>query len=186
MLHQEGDGLGLTERAHPSGAGAPVRGAATAAGRRDHQAVSATFLPKAHIDALVTAALHWAEPDGFRYRRLMTMRMLTLTAANADRVGGMLWRANYDHTEGWAPPEERRVAEMPTYAFEPLPGVPDPVVVLRAISCYRYQTAGDPEDFEVTEAYGFLDWLTQTAVHHLPGWGSLPWVIEDRDVFLNR
>ena len=34
--------------------------------------MSANFLPKVHIDALVTAALHWAEPDGFRYRPLMT------------------------------------------------------------------------------------------------------------------
>jgi hypothetical protein len=38
----------------------------------------------------------------------------------------------------------------------------------------------------VTEVYGFLDWLTQTAIHNLPGWGDVPWYVEDRDVFLAR
>ena len=146
--------------------------------------MSANLLPKVHIDALVTAALHWADPDGFRYRRLLTMRMLTLTTANADQVGEMLWRANYDNTEGWALPEERSVVEMPAYTFERLSGHPDPVVVLKAISCYRYQTAGDPEDFEGTEVCGFLDRLTAAAIRQLPGWDEAPWYIEGRDVFL--
>ena len=73
---------------------------------------------------------------------------------------------------------------MPAYAFERLPGDSDPVVVLSAISCYRYETAGDPDEFETTEVYGFLDWLTQAAICHLPGWRDVPWYIEDRDVFL--
>jgi hypothetical protein len=147
--------------------------------------VSANFLPKVHIDVLVTAALRWGEPDGFHYRRLMTMMMRRLTRANADQVGEMLWRANYDHTEGWAEPTDRSVPEMPEYVFEELPGEPDPVVVLKAVSCYRYQTAGDPEDFEVTEVCGFLDWLTAAAVRRLPGWDEAPWYIEDREVFLS-
>jgi hypothetical protein len=69
--------------------------------------MSQNFLPKVHIDALVTAALHWARPEGFPYRRLMTMSMKTLTRANADQVGEMLWRANWDQTEEWADPAER-------------------------------------------------------------------------------
>ena len=146
--------------------------------------MSQNFLPKVHIDALVTAALHWAEPESFRYRRLMTMSMKTLTPANADQVGEMLWRANWDQTEEWAHPDERVVPEMPPYAFEELPGTPDPVVVLQAIACYRYQTAGDPEHFEPGEVCGFLEWLTAAAIQQLPGIDTAPWYIEDRDVFL--
>jgi hypothetical protein len=73
---------------------------------------------------------------------------------------------------------------MPPYVLEELPGTPDPVVVLKAISCYRYQTAGDPEEFEPGEVCGFLEWLTTAAVEHLDGWREAPWCIEDRDAFL--
>jgi hypothetical protein len=146
--------------------------------------VRQNFPPKVHIDALVTAALHWAQPEGFRYRRLMTMSMKTLTRANADQVGQMLWRANWEQTEEWADPADRILPEMPSYAFEERPGTPDPVVVLNTISCYRYQTAGDPEDFEPSEECGFLEWVTAAAVQQLPGMASAPWLIEDRNVFL--
>ncbi len=122
--------------------------------------MSAYVLPKVHIDALLTAALQWGtqhNPGGFGYRRPRTTLMQYLTRDNADDVGRMLWEANWQATEGtdgrWLG-DERDTADMPPYTFEELPGDADPLVVLKAVSCYDYQTGGDPEQFEDSEAYG--------------------------------
>jgi hypothetical protein len=73
--------------------------------------------------------------------------MTTANWHNATDIGAMLWRYNYDVTEGWVDPPEVR---WPGYQFERYPGEPNPVVVLKPIDFYGYQTADDPETYDVS------------------------------------
>ncbi len=56
--------------------------------------------------------------------------------------------------------------------------------VLRALACYGYQTAGEPEEWRESEPYALVEYLTGAAVRRLPGSDDESWPIEDRDVFL--
>ncbi len=70
------------------------------------------------------------------------------------------------------------------YEFSPLPGVPDTVVVLKAIACYEYQSREHP-GWKTSEAKRFCDALAAHTLRHLPGWEKAAgWDIDDRLVFL--
>ena len=143
--------------------------------------MSGMFVAKDEIDALVTAALTWGvlRPGEFFFRPMGTYQVRTVTWEDATDVGEMLWRYNYDITEGWVDPPE---VEWPGYVFERYPGEPDPFVVLKAIGHYLYQTGSGPED-EVTPAAGFLRYLQEVAIGKLPGYRDAPWGIWDRAAF---
>jgi hypothetical protein len=143
--------------------------------------MSANFVPKAHIDALVTAALTWGylEPGEFWFRRAGTRMIRKVSWEHATEVGEMLWRYNWDVTEGPVDP----TVPMPVYEFERYPGEPDPVVVLKAIDYYVYQTGDEPEEYEFSEAAGFMDYLRGVAGSKLPGYDKAPYGIEDREAF---
>lgn len=102
----------------------------------------------------------------------------------------MLWHANWYHADGWVTDtdwaESDGVAAEPVYEYEPLPGVPDPLVVLRLIDNYVYQTAGEPEEWRPTEAFGFVHALRGVAIGRLLHDSDLPWTVgeDDRDIFL--
>ena len=99
----------------------------------------------------------------------------------------MLWRANWDAVESWVDREDRVMAEPPDYVFEPLTGRPDPLLVLKQIAFYRYQTSGDEDQqWLLSEPAAFLDALTQSAIVRLPGEDDRPWIVEDgvRDLFV--
>ncbi|BCJ71402.1 hypothetical protein CS0771_09460 [Catellatospora sp. IY07-71] len=153
--------------------------------------MSANFLPKTHIDALVTAALWWGDPDrGFRYHHGGPRHV---TRENATRVGRMLWQANWDWTMGWVDPADYDDedgdlrSELEGYVFEELPGEPNPLLVLRALACYVYQTATDePDVWRTGEAATFVDYLQAQAVRRLPGIETMPWYVEQRDAFLRH
>ena len=154
--------------------------------------MSAYIVSKAVIDALVTAAVRWAEesPVGFKYYWHRGGRRVD--AGTAAAVGQMLWHANWYRVDGWVNDADRArdhvadVADEPVYAYEPLPGVPAPLVVLRLIDNYVYQTAGEPEEWRRTEPFGFVDVLAGWAISRLPGYDTLPWTIgeQDRNIFL--
>lgn len=166
--------------------------------------MSAFMVGKDHIDGLLTAGLEWSRPSrlkwfypeigpdderdayargvpwGPRCIELCEERRRELTLESVGRVGAMLLaenRASVNHRydeEEWEEP----------YLFEPLPGISDPVIVLKAIACYRYQSCEHPE-WERSEARVFIDALEQKAIVHLPGYDDAPgWEIRDRDVFV--
>jgi hypothetical protein len=153
--------------------------------------MSEEFVAKAHIDALITAAIRWAgthEPFSYYWPPEGGGPSIhVVSAETASTTGTMLWRASWAATmEWWADQEDCPFPELPEYTFEELPGQPNPLVVLNAISFYSYQTANDdPVDWRMTEQYAFLDWLQTTAVRRLPGIDDIPWGIgdDDRDVF---
>ena len=157
--------------------------------------MSADFVSKTHIDALVSAALlaglpgmafqyywHNAESDSDGWTR--PSRGVTLETAG--RTGEMLWRANWETTMGvWADDPECPYPTLPEYRFERLQGRPSALIVLRLLMDYKYQTAGDSGEFESTEAWAFCQSLESDAVGRLPGFHDLPWALQDsdRDVF---
>jgi hypothetical protein len=158
----------------------------------DDDLVSTYTVDKAVIDALLTAAVRWSEESaaGFSYHWHYGARQVD--AENATAVGQILWHANWYHADGWVNDAEWAKDEIddvpgePVYEFEPLPGVPAPLVVLRLIDNYTYQTAGEPEEWRPTEPFGFVHALRGQAIVRLPGYKDLPWTIgpDDRDIYL--
>lgn len=162
--------------------------------------MSASMLPKTHIDVLVTAGLRYANarrgplmwfwPDidaetdrgswtSAEHREQVRQRRRDLTRETAGRVGAVLLAENrrsvdhrYDEGE-WEEP----------YLFEPVPGWPDPVIVLSAIACYEYQSCEHP-GWRTSEAHAFCQALQARAIRLLPGYDEAPWEIADRQVFL--
>lgn len=51
---------------------------------------------------------------------------------------------------------------------------PEPVQVLKSVSCLRYQSCEHPE-WETSEAYAFLESLEQSAINALPGYEEAAW-----------
>lgn len=101
-----------------------------------------------------------------------------LTDETAGYVGAMLLaenRASVDHRYNESEIEE-------PYLFRALKGSVDPIVVLKAISCYEYQSCEHPE-WEQSEARRFCLALTDKMVGMLPGYEAAPWEISDRDIF---
>jgi hypothetical protein len=162
--------------------------------------MSAFVVSAVHIDAMLTAGLRLDPPHGARpltwfwpqidaasdpgswtseeLLRQARERRRELTEQTAGPVGAMLRAENrrsvdhrYDEQE-WEQP----------YLFTELPGRPDPVVVLKAIACYRYQSCEHP-GWRSSEAVAFCDALQARAIDCLPGYNTAPWEINDPAVF---
>lgn len=144
------------------------------------------MVSKAVIDALVTAAVRWSDetPGGTSYHWHYGARRIDPGTATA--IGQMLWHANWYRAEGAAKGLVEGVPDEPVYEYQPLPGVPAPLVVLRLIEDYVYQTADEPEEWRPSEAFGFVHALRGEAIRRLPGYRDLPSTIgeQDRDVYL--
>lgn len=102
-----------------------------------------------------------------------------LTPATAGRVGAMLLAENarsvnhcYDEDD-WEP----------VYLFHPLPGTPDPLVVLKAITCLEYQSC-EHDGWLDSEARVFCQALRRVVITELPGYSAAEgWPIETRTIF---
>lgn len=120
-------------------------------------------------------------------------RRRELTYLTADEVGRMLWGEcarsvmyRYpDIADGgdWPGPADFETEQVMGYTFQRLPGVVDPVVVLKALSCYEYQSCEHPE-WRSSEAWQFCNALRDAMVDKLPGYEKAPWGIDDRSVFV--
>jgi hypothetical protein len=166
--------------------------------------MSAYVVDRAHIDALLTAGLYhapqypgdgcsplrWfdrdpAENDGHEWYE---KHHRELTRETADAVGRMLWWENlrsvgYRYPDGELPAPDGMLAELDTYTFNRLPGIPDPVVVLSAIACYEYQTCEHP-GWHGSEAQAFCSALKERCIRRLPGWDDAPWEVTMPDIFI--
>ncbi|MGH3857934.1 MAG: hypothetical protein ACRDR6_31490, partial [Pseudonocardiaceae bacterium] len=111
-----------------------------------------------------------AEPDTAQRER-------ALTAATAGRVGAVLLAENARRDElDWEP----------VYLFHPLPGAPDPLVVLKAIACRQYQSCEHPGWLD-SEARVFCQALRAVTIPALPGYHQAPgWPIETRAILQQR
>jgi len=164
--------------------------------------MSAFIVSKTHIDALLTAGLHWKEygplswqvpgvPQDTDFQRGQPWGLTALENArrrhrelNTDTVhavGQLLVAQNYASVNYRYDEDELE----PVYTFEAVLGVPNPVVVLKAINCYEYQARETP-DYDNSEAAAFCQALRGAAIHHLPGYDQAPWEITERNIFLNQ
>src|SRR5581483_9476890 len=165
--------------------------------------MSAWLVSKRHVDVLVSAALQFPQHGSklrFRIRDVPTKpsdyakgepwgptaiktfneRMTEVTRTNASDVGQMLWTENHkslrhrytDADESW--PAEQ-------YDFAEIHGRLDPVVVLKAIDCYEYQSCEHPE-WEESAAYSLCDALRRVAIARLPGYESAPWGLDEESL----
>jgi hypothetical protein len=58
----------------------------------------------------------------------------------------------------------------------------DPVMVLKAVACYEYQSCETP-GWEKSEAHAFCQSLKERCIRRLPGFDDAPWEIGDPDIF---
>jgi hypothetical protein len=167
--------------------------------------MSAFMQPATHIDALLTAALrlrkngaplcwYWpnlddearsltyqaGEPWGPGAIELANDRRRVLTRQSAGRVGAMLLAQNRYSVDFRYAEEE---AEEP-YLFNELPGKIDPLIVLKALAGYEYQSCETP-DWEESEAFTFCLALRLLCINELPGYDAAKgWSIDDRSIFV--
>lgn len=141
--------------------------------------MSAYVVNTEHIDALITAGLHYAHPYGpIRWNFTNPGRPDELQPETATATGAMLLAENvrsvdYRYQENGA---------TPAYTFRRLQGHPAPVVVLKLIDAYEYQACETP-DWKDTAAASFCDALRRRMIAALPGYNDAPWGAYDRDVF---
>jgi hypothetical protein len=158
--------------------------------------VSAWVVGKEHIDLLVTAGLV------FPGRRCQNSKLRwygthegELDDSNADVIGGKLWAENYasvndrypDAAEqgGLPGPVGFEGEETLTYTLDRIPGMVDPVVVLKAIDCYVYQSC-EHGGWATSEARAIVEALRSACIKILPGYDDAPWDFDDRQLFMKR
>lgn len=162
--------------------------------------MSAWIVPKAHIDYMVSAGwalgrrnrstLRWfdSEPDTRTYSPGIAITVDSVTWANqhrreldlltAGQTGAMLWaenRRSVNHR--YAEDELEEVYEFRQVDTSDL----DPVRVLRAISCYEYQSCEHP-DWQRSEAWQFCHVLKESAIDALGEPKQSAWPIEESDI----
>jgi len=148
--------------------------------------MSAFVVADTHIDALVTAGLAFARPS-----EPMTWyhagpddleRAYQLRPDNPTEVGAMLLAANQNSVKFHY---GERAGTEPAYSFRRLTGGPDPVVVLKGIACFEYQSCDHP-DWPASQARQFCQELRDRCIDRLPGYDQAPWGLSDRRIFLRR
>lgn len=119
--------------------------------------MSAFIVSKPLIDCLVHAYVtdKWASSEG----------------KDPQKLGAMLWQENYRSVNHRY--NERDKA--PAYRYE-RSTVVDPVVILKQIACYEYQTCEHPQ-WEASEAFKFCEGLRRMVINRLPGYEAAKWGI---------
>jgi len=115
--------------------------------------------------------LHWYTPDGESH---------SLTPENVDEVGQMLMDecirsvgARYEDSSITELPGRNDADYILPFKFKMAYGYP-PIVVLKQIHCYKYQSC-ESDDWKETEAYAFCQALKSATISRLPGYEEAPW-----------
>ena len=163
--------------------------------------MSAYIVPKAHIDAMVSAAAsveHGHHSSGMDWWTVDDLRAVTdymscrrevgySDQAQLDRVGGMLWGENLvsiqyrypDTIEGgcYPGPSDFDPSQVDTYSHRGMPRGFDPIAILKAIAGYEYQSCEHP-GWKASEARFFCDALRLKMIRNLPGYNDAAWEVE--------
>jgi hypothetical protein len=128
--------------------------------------MSAWIVSKAHIDAIVTAALKdemvRLPHDTFHPQKMST-----------DEMGQMLWRENYKSVNH----RYNERARCPSYRFNLRACPLTSVEVFKAIHCLEYQSCEHP-GWKRSKARSFLRELESSLTRCLPGYAAAPWGID--------
>jgi len=141
--------------------------------------MSAWVVSKKHIDLLVSAGLRYGKEYALRWEIPVLpsgcagSRERTLERASASSVGVMLWAENQKSVNHRY---NQKDIEPELYEFKRYGVEIDPVVVLKSIRCYVYQSCEHAE-WEQSEARAFCDALTLACLPKLPGYDAAPWGI---------
>jgi hypothetical protein len=137
--------------------------------------MSAFVVSVAHLDALAHAGLAAARSTGDSLRWLdRNGNIPTLTFETAEQTGAMLRAENVRSVNHRYDPAGPGLE--PGYAFTRKPFKPDPVVILKALHCYEYQSC-ETDDWAHSEAARFCIQLRTRMIRRLPGYDSARWDI---------
>ena len=125
-----------------------------------------------HIHVLLDAALRYTDEIG------MTIytndgQALTIDRTNRDQVGQML----LDTNTASAGARHQEASELYIYSYTtPIRFDWEAVDILKAISCYEYQTCEAP-GWDTSTAKAFCEGLRDAVIPALPGYNDAPWEI---------
>jgi hypothetical protein len=155
--------------------------------------MSAWIVSKAHIDALVSAAMaqgdtfYWYDADGNHSHEL------TYTdTERANQVGRMLWAENLASINALYVDTVENPGNCPgpvsfngpetveVYKFVRTHKL-TPVQILKAIDCYEYQSC-EHAGWKTSEAHQFCEALEVRMVSSLPGYNEARWGLDEDDV----
>jgi hypothetical protein len=154
--------------------------------------MSAWIVSKAHIDALVSAAMFAARDNGgsFRWYDTNGGHEITYTETmKASEIGMMLWGENlasinsrYPDTIEYetacpGPCDFEGSISVAGYSFKRTPRLAA-VVILKQIACYEYQSC-EHEGWKTSQAKAFCDSLTASMINSLPGYNDAPWGLDE-------
>lgn len=150
--------------------------------------MSAYVVSKEHIDCLVDAALTRQYDCDFQYYYGDQWHRVDTSSAN--ELGAMLWTENirsvcarYDDCDLGDLPGPVPTPKPDAYRHNHIPFPVNPIVALKAIACYVYQSC-ETDDWEESEAYAFCQALKDHMIGLLPGYEDGPgWDITDREVY---
>ena len=127
--------------------------------------MSAWIVTKAHIDALMTAALDYGAINGYGTHKS--------ELDEADKIGAMLWRENHKSVNH----RYNENIPVPEYHYQRRAVPLTPVEVVKAVHCLEYQSC-EHKGWERSKARKFLQILTNAVLHKLPGYEAAPWGID--------
>jgi hypothetical protein len=144
--------------------------------------MSAFVVSKEHIDYLVHAAM--AAPRRSCNGYVMTLDGLHVDT-ESDAVGRALWEENarsvayryqrpYDNLPGPIDFDHEALARYRCPCWPEMPF--EPVVALKALTCYEYQSCEHPE-WNASPVKRFCDELRSWLMQALPGYDAAPWEI---------
>lgn len=160
--------------------------------------MSAFEVSNTHIDALVSAALqrdnygtmtwHYDAKDEIPntqpgemlpghedYLTALNRTRREVTEDNAGTWGAALLAENRRSVNHRYNEDEFEAV----YEFTAIRGTLNPVAILKAISCYEYQSCEHP-GWEASEAHAFCEALRSRMIRKLPGYGEAAWEITDK------
>lgn len=153
--------------------------------------MSAWIVSKEHVDLLVTAGLMFPQHGNLRWSTEPdTHKPTELERENATDAVRMLWLENFasvDHAYGdeddrELPGADVTLPQIQRAVFRPINGTLDPVVVLKALQSYEYQSCEHP-GWSKSQARRFCEALREAAIDRLPGYDEAPWGFDDRNYF---
>ena len=137
--------------------------------------MSAFIVDNRHLDYLISAGLKWSMPHLGGYLVTWTWHdghRRPLTRENANQVGAMLAAENQRSVN-----ERYELDELESlYTFTPYRKAITAVQVLKALSCYEYQSC-EHDAWETSEAKRFCEALRHRAISMLPGYETAEWAI---------
>ena len=138
--------------------------------------MSAWTVSKAHIDLLINAALR-RRPGGadYGFSWWNGQERINLEEIGHSAAGQMLWDENFTSVNSRYQEENGAPAYNFKQSFQPT----DPVVVLKQISCFEYQSC-EHDGWEKSEAKAFCDALRSKQINRLPGYDDAPWGVDDK------